>query len=114
MSNPVDLILTSANFQIAADEYEAMIVARNKRDTRNHTDRMIRWQKSHPLQRQAQSAVAYAVKTGRLTRGPCIVNDEHCHGRIEFHHWHGYDEDHWLDVVSICKYHHELADTKDE
>ena len=50
-----------------------------------------------------RNRIHYALKTGRLTRGRCICGSE----IVEAHHWNGYDLEHALDVVWLCKRHHE-------
>lgn len=45
-----------------------------------------------------------ALKKGRLTKTPCICGSE----LVEAHHYAGYDLEHALDVVWLCKQHHEL------
>jgi hypothetical protein len=57
--------------------------------------------------RQKKSAgqkVHRGIKNGKLQRQPCII----C-GNInsQAHHHKGYAKEHWLDVVWLCKKHHE-------
>ena len=66
----------------------------------------------YPERCKAHDAASYAIRTGALVPTPCLVNDTSCHGRIEAHHWHGCDQAHRLDVVWLCKRHHELADSE--
>jgi hypothetical protein len=44
-----------------------------------------------------------ALKTGALVRGRCICGSD----QVEAHHYLGYDLEHALDVVWLCKKHHE-------
>lgn len=63
------------------------------------------------LRRRAYGKVNYAIKKGILTRPTqCEKYDKNCHGRIEANHWHGYDEEHALDVQWVCVYHHQELD----
>lgn len=52
----------------------------------------------------AQRAVRYAVRTGRLVRGPCADcgRVDYLGKKTEGHHHKGYDFDHRLDVVWLC------------
>jgi hypothetical protein len=50
-----------------------------------------------------RSRLYYALKKGRLVRLPCICGS----GEVEAHHYAGYDLEHALDVVWLCKQHHE-------
>jgi len=55
--------------------------------------------------RRAQSAVAYAIASGKLKRKPCEVCGE---TPSEGHH-DSYDEDKWLSVRWLCSKHHGLC-----
>lgn len=56
----------------------------------------------HPNHRKAKNAVNHAVKAGRLPRPDTLI----CHycpkPAQQYHHWHGYEKEHWLDVVPVC------------
>ena len=49
----------------------------------------------------AINAVAYAIRTKKLVRQPCQV----CGQKSEAHHW-SYLPEHRLDVIWLCKKHH--------
>lgn len=51
-----------------------------------------------------RSRVNYALRKGRLVRLPCICGSI----QVEAHHYLGYDLEHALDVVWLCKTHHEV------
>jgi len=51
----------------------------------------------------AISRVGAAVRSGRLVRQPCVECGE---TKVQAHHHHGYDADHALDVVWLCRVHH--------
>lgn len=59
----------------------------------------------------ARAAVNNAVARGKLVR-PSVCTQPGCKnsGRIEAHHWHGYDNEHALDVVWLCPKCHRFAD----
>jgi hypothetical protein len=52
-----------------------------------------------------------AVKSGKVIKGGCIIGVG-CHGRIEGHHYKGYDKKNQFDVQWLCSKHHHLADKK--
>lgn len=53
--------------------------------------------------RQARTATNHAISAGKLPRPDTLL----CHycpeSAQQYHHWHGYEPEHWLDVVSVCK-----------
>ncbi len=62
------------------------------------------YRKTNPEKCRARRAVGYAVDTGRLIPGPCVVCGTR--ERIEAHHLNGYTRAHWLDVEWRCREHH--------
>jgi len=52
------------------------------------------------------SAVAYAVKTGKLIKQPCEVCGTWL---VQAHHHNGYDKEHQLDVQWLCVIHHKAV-----
>lgn len=59
---------------------------------------------------KARQCVNRYVKLGRLIKGDCELKDEKCRGRIEAHHYLGYEKEHQLDVKWYCSYHHRHID----
>lgn len=59
--------------------------------------------KRKPERWKAVAAVNYAVKTGKLPKQdtlPCV----HCNRTAQqYHHHKGYEREHWLDVVPVCR-----------
>lgn len=57
----------------------------------------------HPEHRKARDAVSIAITVGRLPRLDTLL----CHycpkPAQQYHHWHGYAPEHWLDVVPVCR-----------
>lgn len=51
----------------------------------------------------AQRAVQAAVAEDRIRRQPCVICGD---PKTQGHHAHGYDPEHWLDVVWLCSSHH--------
>ena len=56
-------------------------------------------------QARARMAVWYALRTSALIQVPCVE----CGAKSEAHHHRGYDADHVLDVVWLCRPHHAAA-----
>ena len=51
---------------------------------------------------KAKDAVNNAIKTSRLPRANTLLC-HYCPAQAqEYHHWHGYEPKHWLDVVPAC------------
>lgn len=55
------------------------------------------------LRTRARQAVATALRHGELTREPCFICGV---TRTDAHHLRGYEPEHWLDVVWLCRQHH--------
>lgn len=51
-----------------------------------------------------RNRVNAALRKGWLVKGPCICGST----EVEAHHFAGYELEHALDVVWLCKQHHEL------
>jgi hypothetical protein len=58
--------------------------------------------KTKPEKMSAMNAVKYAIRKGRLTRGLCKICGS---SEVEAHHW-SYLKEHRLDVIWLCRYHH--------
>lgn len=58
--------------------------------------------------RHARLNAQYAVKTGRLVPSPCQECGE---PRVQAHHYLGYEREHQLDVLWLCRKHHAAAHT---
>lgn len=58
----------------------------------------------------ARVAVANAIKNKQIIKpSVCLINNE-CSGRIEAHHYLGYEREHWLDIQWFCSKHHHMID----
>ena len=67
-----------------------------------------RWYLSHKEQRAANDAIRRAILKGKLappTTLTCAI-DGCTEQATHYHHWHGYDKAHWLDVIALCIDHH--------
>lgn len=66
-----------------------------------------------PEARRARWRLGNAVRDGRVIKPTkCTVPDCEYESRIEAHHWHGYDDDHALDVIWLCATHHRREEKK--
>jgi hypothetical protein len=61
--------------------------------------------KRNPIKNQARERVRYALKTGKLVKGPCEHANADCDGKIHAHHD---DYDKPLDVRWLCRFHHSV------
>jgi hypothetical protein len=56
----------------------------------------------NPNYLKAKGAVSNAIAAGKIPR----VNIKFCHYCLKpaqhYHHWHGYEPEHWLDIVPAC------------
>ena len=66
-----------------------------------------RWNQRHPERIKAHRDVNYAIRRGRLVKGPCEHAGAECKGSIEAHHD---DYTKPLEVRWLCKGHHKEAD----
>lgn len=80
---------------------QAKIWAKNNKEKKNQINK--NYIANNPEKRKAHKAVSYAVQCGKL---PQIATQtcKNC-GKIaqEYHHHNGYDKDHLLDVIPLCK-----------
>lgn len=57
----------------------------------------------HPEEHKARQAINNAITSGKLPRPDTLL----CHycpkPAQEYHHWHGYEMAHWLDVIQVCR-----------
>ncbi len=62
-----------------------------------------RWRLQCPGRVKARQAVNNAVAASRIPR-PDTFQCAYC-GKAaqQYHHWHGYDRQHWLDVIPACR-----------
>lgn len=65
--------------------------------------------RKHPNEARARSAVNHAIRDGRLFKGCCAEQNSECDGPIQAHHHLGYDHEHRLDVIWLCRIHHQHA-----
>lgn len=56
----------------------------------------------NPLRFKAKTALAWAVRSGKIPRIStqiCVYCERQAQ---QYHHYNGYEKDHWLDVVPLC------------
>ena len=56
----------------------------------------------NPNRIKAESAVHSAIRAGRLPRPDTLLCHYCSKPAQEYHHWKGYEPEHWLDVVPVC------------
>lgn len=56
----------------------------------------------HPNNIKATKAVNHSIEAGKLI-SPSFLFCHYCHKPAQqYHHWHGYAPEHWLDVIPVC------------
>lgn len=74
-----------------------------KRNPQSQERRLQRHREKHPLRAKAREAVTYAVRIGKLPR-VWTLKCAHCGNPAQqYHHHYGYEPEHWLDVIPLCK-----------
>lgn len=62
-----------------------------------------RYYSHHPKQHKARQAIYNAIRDNRLPPPDTRL----CHycpkPSQHYHHWHGYEKEHWLDVIPVCR-----------
>lgn len=57
----------------------------------------------NPNHKKAGDAVNHAIRDGKLI-SPKFLLCHYCPKPAQqYHHWHGYEPEHWLDIVPACK-----------
>lgn len=70
---------------------------------------MARYRDNNPHKTLARRAVNLAVRKGSMPRADSLTC-RHCGQQAkEYHHWHGYDVEHRLDVIPLCISCHDAA-----
>jgi len=103
----------------AADpEKRAKMNAESKAYYESHREESLEYQRKYYKQgcgrnrRSARIAVAQALRKGFIVRPEKCSKCDSSEGIIESHHHNGYEPDHWLDVVWLCKKCHGRADAE--
>ena len=71
------------------------------------SDEKYRTNPANKLKISARKAVWYAVKVGKLAHISTLKCFNCLSPATAYHHHKGYDKEHWLDVVPICRMCHE-------
>lgn len=67
-----------------------------------HRKALAKYYARNPNYIKAKNAVNNAIKVGRLPR-PDSLQCHYCfRDAQQYHHWRGYESEHWLDVVPAC------------
>lgn len=71
-----------------------------------------RYQIAHPEQNRARQVIRNAIRNGKMPR-PDTLQCHYCPNKAkQYHHWHGYAPEHWLDVVPVCtKCHNKISNS---
>ena len=56
----------------------------------------------HPNEYKATGAVNNAIAAGKMPRPDTLFCHYCTKPAQQYHHWHGYEKEHWLDVVPVC------------
>jgi len=69
----------------------------------NHRKGNIRHCILYPKRIKARSVVNCAVVMGKLPRAKTLKCHYGEHPAEQYHHWHGYEPKHWLDIIPVCQ-----------
>jgi hypothetical protein len=61
-----------------------------------------RKRRKYPEKVKAIKAVSHAIEASKLPRANTLLCHYCSKPAQQYHHWHGYEPDHWLDVVPVC------------
>lgn len=69
--------------------------------TQNNSSRLCR--KAYPAQCKARNAVNHAIRAGKLPPIK-LLECVYCGEQAEYyHHWAGYEPEHWFDIIPLCR-----------
>ena len=96
------------------DSFAAYQAAYRKTEARKKTvhEYYIRIKHKHTVRRQARAKIRRAVQAGRIVRPDTLLCCRCSENAVEYHHHLGYEPDHWLDVVPVCKKCHPILDNR--
>lgn len=60
-------------------------------------------QEKYPLKRKAQSCIHSVVSDGKIPPAKDLICKECGNSAKEYHHHLGYEREHWMDVIPLCK-----------
>jgi len=66
----------------------------------------------YPERLKAKSAANHAIRSGKLPRANTRLCRYCSKPAQQWHHWHGYEPEHWLDVIPVCRKCHILCHKK--
>lgn len=79
-----------------------MLYEQSERGKTLARNRAEKHRQNHPQHAKALQVVRNAIRSGKLPR-PDILLCHYCPKPAQqYHHWHGYEKKHWLDVVPVC------------
>ena len=79
----------------------------------NRRTNLEKYNARHPERQQARRVVNHAIRVGKLPR-PDTLKCHYCPKKAkEYHHHKGYEPEHWLDVLPVCRKCHSELRTSD-
>lgn len=70
-----------------------------------------RYEQRNPAKISVRKALMWAVKQGHVIKAErCAFNSHNCFGRIEGHHWLGYEWENRFEVIWLCHKHHQMIE----
>jgi len=92
------------------------ILARNKKFIHDNIQKFVNWTKEYrkkfPEKEKAHSAVRVAIRDGKI-KSAKTLKCAHCERQAcDYHHYKGYDKEHRLDVIPLCRYCHKAIERK--
>lgn len=92
-----------------AHRFRCQCYSQTEKGKANHRKNTKQFNIRHPERYKAHTAVMRAIKFGKLPRPDTRL----CHycpkPAQEYHYWHGYAPEHWLDVVPVCQICHTIC-----
>lgn len=83
-----------------------------ERGKANNRAKQERFKIRHPNYIKAKHAVNNAVQAGKTAR-PDTLQCHYCPKQAQqYHHWHGYEPEHWLDIIPVCTKCHQKCHRK--
>ena len=61
-----------------------------------------RFNEHYPNYEKARHAVNHAIESGKIQKASSYKCKYCPKQAAQYHHWHGYEPEHWLDVVPVC------------
>ena len=56
----------------------------------------------YPERRKARDAITTVIRNGKLPKAKSLLCYYCSKPAQQYHHWHGYEPEYWLDVIPVC------------